>query len=568
MAVSVTGVSGAAVRMEINEQRVLRRAGRPHRAVPVNTDIDTDRRTGMSVPDVEMAAAELRSLPTDDATTRRAQAERSHAAQRAAVVPSEPETGRDVGGAENHRRVGWPLGLKATIVLVDTLAVALGLGLSLLLPAATKASTLSASALLALLSIPVWPMLFAQQGLFQARHLTRRSEELRRLVNSVLLGVLGVAGLSVVLQLTVARVWLIAVGLSVFALVAIEREVTREVVRRLRASGRMERRVLLVGDNSEADELIQMLQESRELGYRVVGRVSDDPNGNGRGAGAGVPYLGRTDHVLDIIRRSGASSVVVATTAISLETANRLVRDLTREGIYVELSSSMRDIATRRVTLRPLGRYPIMSVEPVTTRGWRAAFKRCFDVALAGVGLLVAAPVLLTAALAIRITSGPGVLFRQTRVGRDGRPFTVYKLRTMVPDAESLLPELLERNEASGPMFKMADDPRVTRVGRLLRRTSIDELPQLINVVKGDMSLVGPRPALPHEAVQWSDDLRERLRVKPGITGNWQVSGRFTASIEDYQRLDLYYVDNWSLVTDLVILAKTLPAVLRRNGAV
>jgi lipopolysaccharide/colanic/teichoic acid biosynthesis glycosyltransferase len=193
--------------------------------------------------------------------------------------------------------------------------------------------------------------------------------------------------------------------------------------------------------------------------------------------------------------------------------------------------------------------------------------KRAFDIAVASLALLVVSPILLLAALAIRISSGRGVLFTQTRVGRNGTPFTVYKLRTMVHGAESMLPELMERNEAAGPMFKMADDPRVTRVGKFLRKTSIDELPQLFNVVRGDMSLVGPRPALPHEAIQWNDDLRERLRVKPGMTGNWQVNGRFTASMEDYQRLDLYYVDNWSLVTDLVILAKTVPAVLRRNGA-
>jgi len=166
------------------------------------------------------------------------------------------------------------------------------------------------------------------------------------------------------------------------------------------------------------------------------------------------------------------------------------------------------------------------------------------------------------------VTSGRGVLFHQTRVGRNGQPFTVYKLRTMVTNAEDLLPDLLEQNEAAGPMFKMVDDPRVTRVGAFLRKTSMDELPQLLNVIRGDMSLVGPRPAMPHEALQWNDDLRERLRVQPGITGNWQVNGRFTASIEDYQRLDLYYVDNWSLVTDLVILLKTIPAVLQRNGAV
>jgi exopolysaccharide biosynthesis polyprenyl glycosylphosphotransferase len=456
------------------------------------------------------------------------------------------------------------------MVAFDTLAAGTGMAVALLLHHLLTDDRLGYGVAMSLLSLAIWPVVFAQQGLYQARHLTRRIEELRRLVNAVLLGTIGLAGVAVVLQVSPSRSWLFVVAAAVFALVGLEREATRQIVRRLRSSGRMERRVLLVGDNSEADELIEMLQHSRELGYRVVGRVSDDRPDRAVHLvddAPRVPWLGHTEDVLDIVRASGASSVVVATTAISLESANRLVRDLTREGIYVELSSSMRDIATRRVTLRPLGRYPVMCVEPVLSRGWRPALKRSFDLVAAALGLLVVAPVLAAAALAIRVTSGKGVFFRQTRVGRNGVPFTVFKLRTMVPDAEALLPQLLEHNEASGPMFKMTHDPRVTPVGRLLRKTSIDELPQLFNVLAGDMSLVGPRPALPHEAVQWNDDLRERLRVKPGITGNWQVNGRFTASIEDYQRLDLYYVDNWSLVTDLVILLKTLPAVLRRNGA-
>ena len=457
------------------------------------------------------------------------------------------------------------LGLKTRMVVVDTLTITLGLILSFVVYPRLAGHTVDAVLPVIVISVPVWPVLFAQQGLFQARHLTRRIEELRRLVNAVLMGVVAMAGISVVLQVSLSRGWLLAAGLTVFLLVAIEREITRQAVKRQRLQGRMSRKVVLVGDNSEAQELIGMLRENRELGYDVVGRISDQPTLEVADDSA-VPYLGCTEDALELVRASGASSVVVATTSISLDSANRLVRDLTREGIYVELSSAMRDIATRRVTLRPLGRYPVMCVEPVTST-WRSVSKRAFDIVAATIGLILVSPVLLAAMAAIRITSGPGVLFSQTRVGRNGAPFTVYKLRTMVPDAESMLPELMARNEAAGPMFKMADDPRVTPIGHLLRKTSLDELPQLLNVVTGDMSLVGPRPALPHEAVQWNDDLKERLRVKPGMTGNWQVNGRFTASLEDYQRLDLYYVDNWSLVTDLVILAKTIPAVLHRNGA-
>jgi exopolysaccharide biosynthesis polyprenyl glycosylphosphotransferase len=460
------------------------------------------------------------------------------------------------------------LGLKGVMVVTDTVTTVVALAASLAVYSTLARHNIGYATAIAALSIPVWPVLYAQQGLFQARHLSRRIEELRRLVNAVVMGVVVLAGISVVLQVPLSRGWLLSAGLSVFVLMAAEREVTRQSVKRRRSEGKLSRKVVLVGDNSEADELVTMLQQSKELGYDVVGRVSDERPVDGQALTPShrLPYLGDTEHILDIVRSAGASSVIVATTGISLESANRLVRDLTREGIYVELSSAMRDIATRRVTLRPLGRYPVMCVEPVTST-WRSVAKRGFDIIAASLGLLVVSPVLALAALSIRMTSGRGVLFTQTRVGRNGKPFTVYKLRTMVHGAESMLPELLEHNEAAGPMFKMAKDPRVTRVGHFLRKTSIDELPQLINVVKGDMSLVGPRPALPHEAVQWNDDLKERLRVKPGMTGNWQVNGRFTASMEDYQRLDLYYVDNWSLVTDLVILAKTIPAVLRRNGA-
>ena len=228
----------------------------------------------------------------------------------------------------------------------------------------------------------------------------------------------------------------------------------------------------------------------------------------------------------------------------------------------------MSDISTSRISVRNLGEYPMVCVEPVAGVSWRTMAKRIFDVTMASFAMIIVAPVLAIAAVAIRVTSGKGVLFRQERVGRNGVNFTVFKLRTMVADAEDRLAELSEFNEAAGPMFKMKNDPRVTTVGRFLRATSIDELPQLFNVINGDMSLVGPRPALPSEAAQWDETLRERLRVRPGITGMWQVSGRFTASIETYARLDLYYVDNWSLVTDVAIILKTIPAVLRRDGAV
>ena len=199
--------------------------------------------------------------------------------------------------------------------------------------------------------------------------------------------------------------------------------------------------------------------------------------------------------------------------------------------------------------------------------GWHIGAKRALDVIVSATALLVLAPVLLVAMILVKLDSPGPALFRQRRVGLDGTSSMIFKLRTMVVDAERLRAELLHRNEADGPLFKLSDDPRVTRLGRILRKLSIDELPQFANVLLGHMSLVGPRPALPEELVAWPPELHGRLRVRPGITGLWQISGRSSCSFDDYARLDLYYVDNWSLATDLAILVRTVPLVLRGHGA-
>jgi exopolysaccharide biosynthesis polyprenyl glycosylphosphotransferase len=277
--------------------------------------------------------------------------------------------------------------------------------------------------------------------------------------------------------------------------------------------------------------------------------------------------LGRVADTRQVVQDVQAVGVIVAATATTLDISNRLVRELTNDGIHVELSSALRDVASSRLTVRPFGRYPVVYVEPVHRSGWRTSAKRAFDVAAATFGLAGASLLILVVAVAVRIDSPGPVLFRQVRVGRNGKPFKVVKFRTMVEDAEELVIDLRDLNEADGPLFKISADPRVTRVGAVLRRFSIDELPQLWNVIRGDMSLVGPRPAIPSEVEGWLPELHERLRVKPGMTGMWQVNGRSAASWDDYVRLDLYYVDNWSLTTDLAILAKTVPAVLTSRGA-
>ena len=410
----------------------------------------------------------------------------------------------------------------------------------------------------ALLLIPVWIGLFARRRLYNSRFIVRRVDEWRRIMHGSASAIFAVAAASYALQLAVSRAWLVLAGVLSIGVVGLEREIVRRVFARMRTSGKLMRDVVIVGNNEEARDIAAMLLDDPTLGYRVVGFLAD-------GEDDGV--LGTAAEAMDVVRRTGAGGVIVASSSLSAAVCNRLVRDLLHCGVHVELSSTLRDVAPERLTVRPLGRYPVLYLEPCRPVGWRSAAKRTFDSVSAALGLLVVAPLGAAIAAAIRLDSPGPVIFKQVRVGKDGRPFEVRKFRTMVQDAEALVEALRAHNEADGPLFKLREDPRVTRVGRFLRKTSLDELPQLVNVLRGEMSLVGPRPALPEELVEWDPQLHARLRVRPGITGMWQVNGRSDSSFESYSRLDLYYVENWSLFNDVTILAKTIPTVLFGRGA-
>jgi exopolysaccharide biosynthesis polyprenyl glycosylphosphotransferase len=245
----------------------------------------------------------------------------------------------------------------------------------------------------------------------------------------------------------------------------------------------------------------------------------------------------------------------------------RLGWDLEGAGVDLVVAPALTDVAGPRVHVRPVSGLQLLYVEQPEFTGPTRVVKEAFDRFTAAVALVAISPFLLLIAVAVRLTSSGPVIFRQVRVGREGAMFTVYKFRTMVVDAERRLGEIWDDNEGNGVLFKIRDDPRVTAVGRFLRRFSLDELPQLVNVLLGDMSMVGPRPALPSETEQYGRATSRRLLVKPGITGLWQVSGRSDLSWEDSVRLDLYYVENWSFAGDIQILWKTLHAVASRRGA-
>lgn len=459
---------------------------------------------------------------------------------------------------------------KLVTIAADAAAVALAmvaaLGLRSLLPGNDPVGAAATHASLGLLGLPIWLVVFARLRLYTTRFITTRLEEFRRVVQGVGLGTLALTVVGFTFQWYVARGWLALTFVCAVVLVTLERDLVRRSFATLRRRGRFLRPVVIVGTNAEAVELCEQLTHHPELGYTVVGFVAERSPGT-VAVDPPVPVLGSVDETLEAVRSSGATSVIVASTAVTIDESNRLTRELTEVGVHVELSSTLRDIAAERLTVRPLGAFPIVYVEPVIRHGWRAVAKRSFDLALSLGLLLAAAPVLLVAPIAIKLDSRGPVLFTQVRVGQHGGRFRIYKLRTMVADAEARVIDLRDRTDTDGVLFKMRDDPRVTRVGRILRKFSLDELPQLWNVVRGEMSLVGPRPALPDELRGWSPEAYERLRVKPGLTGMWQVSGRSDTSFGQYVRLDLYYVDNWSLWTDLAIVAKTIPTVLLRRGA-
>ncbi len=410
------------------------------------------------------------------------------------------------------------------------------------------------------------PLLFAgfcllwleARGLYRARVLTIRSDEWRRLTQAISLAFASTVVAGFVIGETLPRSWTLVTAAATFAVLAANREIWRFRFNNLRGTGQIYRRTILVGANPEANMLADMLEEDPSLGYNVVHRV--DPTDFERGE-----LL--TTEVLSAVAKRGAVTALISGAGVEVSALNRLCRDLVEAGVHVELSMSLIDIMHRRLTVRPLGRFPVAYLEPVHRNGLRPIAKRVFDVVTSLVLLTLLSPLLLIVAAAVKFTSPGPILFRQDRVGRDGRSFRMLKFRTMVADAEAQLEALREEADSDSPLFKMRNDPRITRVGRLLRRTSIDELPQLLNVVKGEMSLVGPRPALRTEMAEWSPELYGRLRVQPGITGLWQVSGRSEASFDDYTRLDLYYVDNWSLAADLRILLRTAFAVIRSDGA-
>ena len=406
-------------------------------------------------------------------------------------------------------------------------------------------------------------VLLAVQKLYRSRVCAVRTVELSGLIRASLVCGGVVAALNGLVGLSLSP-WVAALGggLSLLALAGTRRGYA-DWVSGSRARGRFVRPVCVLGVNDEAEELVHLLLDQPELGYRVVAVLGDEDEWAARGVD--VPVVAPKPDAAEAAKLLGASGVIVALSAVAADGPDRIVRNLVSNGLHVQVSSGFTRVGRKRMCPSPVGHQLLFYVEPTRFAPWQATTKRVMDVALAAFGLVVAAPAMAVAGLAIKLGDRGPVLYRQTRVGRDGRPFTLMKFRTMVPNAAEWLETMSAMNERNGPLFKVTDDPRETRIGRLLRATSFDEVPQLVNVLKGDMSLVGPRPALPSEVAQFDVDLLDRCSVLPGVTGLWQVEARDNASFRAYRRLDLFYVDNWSIALDLTILVSTVRVVIGRG---
>lgn len=463
------------------------------------------------------------------------------------------------------RAASDPRGLKGTLFFADLCMLVLA-WLPLLVTLGGSARLPAESMFVGLMAIGAAGLIMRYEGLYLSRLCAVRSIEVRLIARSTVYTALALIVLDRLLFSNVETFILtteVLIGsLGMLVLLVTERAVFRSVLRASRQGGAHGRDVLVLGAGAHAARIVALMADHPDYGTRVVGVLGDPQSADDNGLGG--LWLGRIRDVERVALDLAVTGVVLSASASEDPDINTIVKRLQRRGIHVQVSNGLAGFDVQRLRQLHLAREPMIYLEASQPRWRDHLVKRCVDLVVSAVVLVLLAPVLAVIAIAIKVTDRGPVLFKQPRVGRRGVLFTVYKFRTMVPDAEALMERVQADNERTGPLFKIDSDPRVTRVGRLLRLTSLDEVPQLLNVLRGQMSIVGPRPALPSEVVEFDDELRRRELVQPGITGLWQVEARDSPSFDAYRRLDLFYVDNWTVVGDLEIMLDTLEHLVGR----
>jgi exopolysaccharide biosynthesis polyprenyl glycosylphosphotransferase len=418
----------------------------------------------------------------------------------------------------------------------------------------------------------VWSSCIAIYRAREPRILGSGPEEYRRVAAGTVFAFGAIAIWSMLTKMDLARGYVaIAMPLGLTGLL-VGRRLARYIVAKKRRRGKFMTSVLVVGESDPALSLVQSLSRVPELGYKVVGFCSAGRAGMSKAEMAildGVPEFPYDDDLAETIAACGADTVAItATERLRPQEIRDLSWQLEKLDVDLVVSPGMVGLAGPRLTMRPVADLPLIHLDKPQYEGAKRFQKSLFDVCFAALVLLAVSPVLVVAGIAVKLTSRGSVFYMSERVGLDGKPFRMIKIRTMVNDADKMLSQVAHHNEVNGGViFKIRRDPRVTSVGRFLRRYSIDELPQFINVLRREMSVVGPRPPLPSEVQAYDERVRRRLLVRPGITGLWQVSGRSNLSWDDFVRLDLSYVENWSMVNDIIIAVKTVRAVVTGSGA-
>ncbi|HSP17445.1 MAG TPA: sugar transferase [Thermoanaerobaculia bacterium] len=415
----------------------------------------------------------------------------------------------------------------------------------------------------------IWSILLFSYHSYHSHRTIPLRREVLTIVRVVVVGNLLLATLAYLLPLRqLSRAWFILFGVLSGVLLLGEKIMLRVLARYVRSKGLNYRTVLIVGTGRRALDVARMIVNHKYWGFKILGFVSDGhhlPNGWARYRIFGtVPDLKR---ILEQFLAEPIDEIVFAVTRKKLDEMRQIFLMCEELGIRTRVAMNFFQNRVARIEVEELEGVPFLTFTTTPSNETQLAAKRLLDVCVSLLILAIAMPVILIAGLAIKLTSPGSILFKQERIGLNGRIFTLYKFRTMIEDAHERRGEVTHLNEMTGPVFKAKDDPRVTSVGRWLRKFSFDEIPQLWNVLKGDMSLVGPRPPIPEEVASYHRWHRRRLSMKPGLTCLWQVSGRNNVDFDRWMQLDLDYIDNWSPTLDLKILLRTIPAVLSGKGA-
>jgi exopolysaccharide biosynthesis polyprenyl glycosylphosphotransferase len=415
-----------------------------------------------------------------------------------------------------------------------------------------------------------WHFIFTAFGLYQSKRLGDRGKEAVDVLKATAVAAVLLRLAAAIFHVQLITVLFVLLFWAISSLVlVICRLVMREFLAQVRTHGHNLRHVLIVGTNPRALEFATTIDSRPELGYQLIGFADEDWPGNQEFGKSGKAIVTGLDEFADFLRKRVVDEVVIALPMKSFYSkAASIVADCQQQGVVVRALANIFDLQQRDVNSGQLEVTHVATFSSGLLEGWPLVFKRLLDIIASAIALIVLAPVLLVLAILVKLDSPGPIFFVQERVGLNKRRFHMYKFRTMVANAEQRQDQLEGFNEAEGPVFKIKDDPRITRAGKFFRKASLDELPQLLNVLNGDMSLVGPRPLPIRDYKGFDQDwARRRFSVRPGITCLWQVNGRSDISFQEWMKLDLYYIDNWSLWLDVKVLAKTIPAVWKGAGA-